>query len=47
MPEGSTDTDDQGLPEDEPDDSDEDECETPADIFRSRTEDLGDNPQTR
>jgi len=45
-PEGQAEGDDDSLP-DEQDDDDDDDCPPVADIFRSRTEDLGDNPQVR
>lgn len=47
MPEGTSDNDgdeDGGMPEDQ--DEDDPPC-TPQDIFRSRTEDLGGDIQTR
>jgi hypothetical protein len=43
MPEGDAELPDEGLPDEQDDD---DDC-SPADIWRARTEDLGDNPQSR
>ena len=47
-PEGSVDddSDQTGLPEDA-EDEDDPKCPTPADIWRSRTEDLGGDIHTR
>ncbi len=39
MPEGDSELPDDGLPDEQ---DDEDDCDKPADLFRSRTEDLGD-----
>ena len=39
-PEGDPELPDDGLPDEQPDD--DDDCSRPADVFRSKQEDLGD-----